>query len=859
MPTDGTDVKVYTVGPEYAHAEARKSPALDGVVERDENGKEVRYPVMLRAEEKLIAKKIVLAFKQSVCGFDLLRANGKSYVCDVNGFSFVKNSTKYYDDCSSILAHMILKEIAPQRHITYYPISYQADERPIVPTTYGTMMELRCVIGVMRHGDRTPKQKMKMEVRHKLFFDLFKKYGGSKENHLKLKRPGQLQEVLDIARKLLLDYDNLNEEFLPTKESRTKLVQLKCVLEMYGHFSGINRKVQIKYQPQGKPKDSSTEDINSIESYPSLLLILKWGGELTADGKSQAEDLGQAFRKLYPGGEGNNGFLRLHSTYRHDLKIYASDEGRVQMTAAAFAKGLLALDGELAPILVQMVKSANTNGLLDNDSMSAKWQNEAKLKLRDYLKKDQDLGPNEMDKIDPTNNFSIRSSLDFIKNPVDMCRKVYGYIKELVRLIRVKITDGKYYDLKLYHDESWELMLRRWSKLEKDFFNSKKNEFEISKIPDIFDSIKFDLMHNRNILNFENAFNLYNCTKALADVVIPQEYGLNKEEKLKIAQGIVTPLLRKIRADLKSNLTGIWNCEDQIINQLDPSYSKGIHSPGRHVRTRLYFTSESHIYSLLTVLKFGNLFEDDQDEQWKTALNYLNTVPELNYLTQIVIMLYEDPSVDADSDKRFHVELHFSPGSYADFDPPKYLNKSCSSLLNDDSIEEMNNSSESEKYSARAETISSPKQKICAEKRAEKKPNVVIKKHPLKSNTELETLPEPSTQSSSYEGKALEGMIAELKPRSFEDEHHQKIQAFKTKFKLKEPYNHYNTFHGSTNSYLSLNHIFRNKFLNNGTNSSPDLNANNGRSRRSFTSNFFFIHNFFYFIILSYLSRFDKS
>ena len=36
----------------------------------------------------------------------------------------------------------------------------------------------------------------------------------------------------------------------------------------------------------------------------------------------------------YAGG----GLLRLHSTYRHDLKIYASDEGRVQMTAAAFAK-----------------------------------------------------------------------------------------------------------------------------------------------------------------------------------------------------------------------------------------------------------------------------------------------------------------------------------------------------------------------------------------------------------------------------------------------------------------------------------------------------------------------------------------
>lgn len=68
------------------------------------------------------------------------------------------------------------------------------------------------------------------------------------------------------------------------------------------------------------------------------------------------------------------GLLRLHSTYRHDLKIYASDEGRVQMTAAAFAKGLLALEGELTPILVQMVKSANTNGLLDNDYDASKHQ-----------------------------------------------------------------------------------------------------------------------------------------------------------------------------------------------------------------------------------------------------------------------------------------------------------------------------------------------------------------------------------------------------------------------------------------------------------------------------------------------------
>ena len=39
-----------------------------------------------------------------------------------------------------------------------------------------------------------------------------------------------------------------------------------------------------------------------------------------------------------------------------------------EINHVSFLAGLLALEGELTPILVQMVKSANTNGLLDNDS-----------------------------------------------------------------------------------------------------------------------------------------------------------------------------------------------------------------------------------------------------------------------------------------------------------------------------------------------------------------------------------------------------------------------------------------------------------------------------------------------------------
>jgi inositol hexakisphosphate/diphosphoinositol-pentakisphosphate kinase len=99
-------------------------------------------------------------------------------------------------------------------------------------------------------------------------------------------------------------------------------------------------------------------------------------------------------------------------------------------------------------------------------------------------------------------------------------------------------------------------MFKRWRKLEKDF-KKKDNTFDISKIPDICDNIKFDLLHNPQLIDDERK-KLFEIAYLMSQVIVTLEYGVKNEEKLTIGFKTIHHLLNKIHHDLLWWISPEW-------------------------------------------------------------------------------------------------------------------------------------------------------------------------------------------------------------------------------------------------------------------------------------------------------------
>jgi hypothetical protein len=266
------------------------------------------------------------------------------------------------------------------------------------------------------------------------------------------------------------------------------LLRVQDVLNR-GAVSGVSGKLQIKAESWA-PVAINHDSPNGIVPMRAtkLEVILKWGGALTPLGEAQAEYLGETLRKsLYPDPKGG-GVLRLHSTFRHDLKIRTSDEGRVMQTAASFAKGLLQLEGPLTPILVSLVrKETGSLHMLDhagNEAVKIALE-KCKKELHRLLHIPGQLSLKRLNELAPAGNISVRNSLTRMSNPTETLQKLFVAVGELVSeldvlLVRAQMEDTTYREL--YMRESLLLLVHRWRKLHKDLHNKKKAEFDLSKV-----------------------------------------------------------------------------------------------------------------------------------------------------------------------------------------------------------------------------------------------------------------------------------------------------------------------------------------------------------------------------------------
>lgn len=645
MDTDNfEDVKAYTVGERFCHAETRKSPVVDGIVRRNTHGKEVRYITELSKEEKEMARQVSKAFSQMICGFDLLRVAGSSYVIDVNGFSFVKDNNSYYDSCARILRETFIqaKKI----------MNVQNRNLPAIQEEKTQKWVFKGLVTVIRHADRTPKQKFKHSFTSPIFISLLK---GHKEEVV-------IRNISDL--KIVLQALKIAEE--ENAEDPAKLLVLSNALEKKLEFPGT--KIQLK------PILNSDNEVEKVQ------FILKWGGEPTHSARYQARDLGEQMRQ---------DFDLLNKSILHNIKIFSSSERRVLLSAQIWAQALFGAD-ELGSDEISVRKD-----LLDDSNAAKDLMDKVKKKLKPLLREGKE----------PPQQFAWPSKMP----------EPYYVIKRVVELMNYQqkimhhnfaTRDVDAMQPKWCCAEDPSLFKERWDKLFKEFHNVEK--VDPAKISELYDTMKYDALHNRKFLEqifdpcevvdpelgnhslvdrypinilaknnfkiidsnhsssstsvksggnsvgslgwvlesgktshassksgsifdevrFMQLRELYKLAKVLFDFICPKEYGISDSEKLDIGLLTSLPLAKQILKDL-----------EDMKNRDEPACVA-------------YFTKESHIYTLLNIIYESGI-------PMRIARNAL---PEFDYLSQINFELYE--STDSSGQKTHSIRLKMSPGCH---------------------------------------------------------------------------------------------------------------------------------------------------------------------------------------------------
>ena len=176
----------------------------------------------------------------------------------------------------------------------------------------------------------------------------------------------------------------------------------------------------------------------------------------------------------------------------------------------------------------------------------------------------------------------------------------------------------------LYMGESFGVWLDSWKCIRKEFYDQRRTTCR--RFRRFFDKLRFDARHNALTLSFDAGFGvLVKKASTLSQAVAPLEFGSAAEPRRQAAWHVSRALLDKISFDLR---TARGDTED-----LPPPFPAGattehladseIKSHWRAVRSRLYFTSESHLHALLDALRLNEhgteSVVDDAGRRWLSS------------------------------------------------------------------------------------------------------------------------------------------------------------------------------------------------------------------------------------------------
>ena len=162
---------------------------------------------------------------------------------------------------------------------------------------------------VVRHGDRTPKRKLKVKTSALPLVALHRERAKSAKKEVKIKESKDLKAFADLLGDVLASAD-------AASKTGKNLAKLADVLRSHiGHAGGaetptaLNMALFSGCKLQVKPSAWSGDDQKDVSE---VMLVLKWGGVLTELGVEHATALGAHFRRhVYPASEDGAGLLRL--------------------------------------------------------------------------------------------------------------------------------------------------------------------------------------------------------------------------------------------------------------------------------------------------------------------------------------------------------------------------------------------------------------------------------------------------------------------------------------------------------------------------------------------------------------------